>query len=107
MPRPNNIIRNHNDPNTATTLGGIEVKREKEIFLRSYQQTFPVLQTSMHFCFYDPSVRAGTTLFCTCGAPGILVGYHAYGRYNSFIGNEVIACHHFIQYGVHNDGSHE
>lgn len=104
---PNNIIRNHNDPNHAVTLGGHPVNREKEIFLLSYKQWFPVLQTSMHFCFRDPSVPRGTTLFCTCGAPAIIVGYDAYKRYSSFIGNEVIICHNFIQYGQHADGSHE
>lgn len=103
---PNNIIRSHNDPNKATTLRGVEVQREKEIFLPSYRQTFPVLQTSMHFCFYD-ATSFGTSLFCTCGAPGIIVGYHAYGRFNSYVGNEVIACYSLIQFGFHSDGSHE
>lgn len=104
---PNKIIRSHNDPNHAITLGGIPVEREKQIFLPSYRQWFPVLQTSMHFCFRDSSHARGTTLFCTCGAPAIIVGYEAYRKHNSFIGNEVISCHHFIQYGVHSDGSHE
>jgi len=104
---PNNIIRNHNDPNHATTLNGVSVQREKEIFLPSYKQWFPVLQTSMHFCFRDASHARGSTLFCTCGAPGIIVGYGAYKRYNAFIGNEVISCHYLIQYGKHADGSHE
>jgi hypothetical protein len=103
---PNNIIRSHNDPNRAVTLKGKEVQREKQVFLRSYQQQFPVLQTSMHFCFYDPTVM-GTTLFCTCGSSGIIVGYHAYKQFSSYVGNEVIACHHLIHYGQHADGSHE
>jgi hypothetical protein len=104
---PNNIIRRHNDANHAITLGGIPVEREKMIFLPSYRQWFPVLQTSMHFCFRDASHARGTTLFCTCGAVGIIVGFEAYRKYSSFIGNEVISCHHFIQYGQHSDGSHE
>ena len=101
------VIKHFNDPNNAVTLGGVRVRREKEIFLRSRQSHLPVLQTSMHFCFVDTSVPRGTTLFCTCGAPAVIVGYGAYKRYQSYIGNEVIACHNFIQYGVHADGSHE
>ena len=101
------IIRNHNDPNRAVTLFGKEVYREKEIYLPSHHAVIPVLQTSMHFCFRDGSQPRGSTLFCTCGAPAVVVGYEAYRKYTSFIANEVIACHNFIQYGVHADGSHE
>lgn len=107
MPRPNQIVRNHNDPNHATTLGGIPVERKKEIYLPSYHYNVPVLQTSMHFSFHDPSVPRGTTLFCTCGSASVVVGFEAYKKLNSHIGNEVIVCHYYIQYGVHADGSHE
>jgi len=101
------VIRNVGDPNHAKTLDGVYIQREKEIFLPSYQQWFPVLQTSMHFCFRDSSHARGSTLFCTCGASAIIVGYEAYKKYQAYIGNEVISCHHFIQFGVHSDGSHE
>lgn len=103
------IIRNHNDPNSAVTLNGRRVERLKEIYLPSeaYRRALPVLQTSMHFCFRDPDVARGTTLFCTCGSPAIIIGYDAYKKHSSYLGNEVISCHSFIQYGVHSDGSHE
>lgn len=101
------IIQHWNDPNSAVTLGGIPVHREDKIFLSSYQQWFPVLPQSMHFIFKDTSQPRGSTLFCTCGATGIIVGYEAYKDLNSYIGSEVLACHHFIQYGVHADKSHE
>ena len=101
------VIKHWNDPNNAITLRGVPVRREKEIFLRSHQATLPVLPTSMHFCFVDTTVPRGTTLFCTCGSPAIVVGYEAYKRYQSYMGSEVIACHSFVQYGIHNDGSHE
>lgn len=101
------VIRHAGDPNHARTLAGKEVQREKEIYLPSHKAILPVLQTSMHFCFRDASQPRGSTLFCTCGAPAIVCGYEAYGKYQSFIGNEVIACLSFIQYGVHSDGSHE
>lgn len=101
------VIRHFNDPNHAVTLGGKEVQREKEIYLDTYSYYLPVLPTSMHFCFRDTSVKRGSTLFCTCGSFAEVVGYHAYGKYQSYIGSEVIACHSFIQFGVHADGSHE
>lgn len=101
------IIKHWNDPNNAITLNGLPVRREKEIYLRSYERSLPVLPQSMHFCFVDTTVPRGSTLFCTCGSPATVVGYHAYQRLQSFMGSEVIACHYLIQYGVHSDGSHE
>lgn len=101
------VIRRWNDANNATTLDGRPVHREKEIYLPSYQQWFPVLPQSIHFIFRDASKPRGSTLFCTCGASGVIVGPQAYKKYTSFMGNEVLACHHFIQYGTHADGSHE
>lgn len=102
------VIRNVGDPNNARTLDGIPVRREQMIYLPSHHSWLPVLQTSMHFCFRDGSHARGSTLFCTCGAMGIVVGYEAYRKWQSkYIGNEVIACHNFIQFGVHADGSHE
>ena len=101
------IVRNHNDPYKAITLGGRDVRRQDQIFLPSYNQWFPVLQTSMHFCFRDGTVARGTTLFCTCGSFAEIVGYHAYKDLNSFIGNEVVVCHSYIQTRRHADGSHE
>ena len=103
----NNVIKHHNDPKHAVTLHGDNVERQVQIFLPSYRAWLPVLQTSMHFCFRDPSVPRGTTLFCTCGSPAIIVGFEAYKKYNAYMGMEVISCHYFIQYGVHSDGSHE
>lgn len=101
------VIRNTGDPNHAKTLDGIPVERQEVIWLPSHRAFLPVLQTSMHFCFRDGSHARGSTLFCTCGSFGIVVGYEAYRGLNKYIGNEVIACHHYIQFGVHADGSHE
>jgi hypothetical protein len=101
------VVRNHNDPYKAITLNGVPIFRQKEIFLPSHHTHVPVLQTSMHFCFRDSSRPRGSTLFCTCGSMAVVVGYEAYHRVNSFIGHEVIACHNYIQYGKHADGSHE
>lgn len=101
------IIKHWNDPNNAITLGGKPVRREQQIFLPSHKQWFPVLQTSMHFCFRDDSQPRGSTIFCTCGAFAVVAGYDSYKKYNSYVGNEVIVCHNFITYGRHSDGSHE
>jgi hydrogenase maturation factor len=101
------IIRHHNDPNFAVTLNGDRVERTQNMYLPSRHEVLPVMQTSMHFLFRDPTVPRGTTLFCTCGAAGIIIGYQAYKHLTSYMGNEVIACHHLITYGNHADGSHE
>lgn len=101
------VIKHWNDPNNAITLGGMHVRREKEIWVPTHDAWIPCLPTSMHFCFRDESVPRGSTLFCTCGSFAEIVGYHVYNRFSSFMGNEVIACHNFIQSGVHADGSHE
>lgn len=102
-----NIIRRAGDARDTRTLNGREVRRQDSIYLKSHNAVIPVLQTSMHFCYHDGSRPRGTTLFCTCGSPAIVVGYEAYRNLNSYIGNEVIACHSYIQYGKHSDGSHE
>lgn len=101
------IIRNTGDPNHARTLAGRDVRREDHIYVPSYHKNLPVLPQSMHFIFRDASNPRGSTLFCTCGSAAIIVGYHAYRNLNSYIGNEVLACHHYIMYGRHADGSHE
>lgn len=101
------VIRNSGDPNHAKTLQGLPVQREKQIWIPSHNRYVPVLQTSMHFCYRDPSVVRGSTLFCTCGSPAVIVGYEAYRSLTSFIDNEVLVCYHYIQYKVHSDGSHE
>lgn len=101
------VIRNTGDPHRAKTLNGKDVERQKEIWIPSYHAYIPVLQTSMHFCYRDPSNPRGTTLFCTCGSAAVVVGFEAYRKLNSFMGHEVMVCLYYIQYGVHSDGSHE
>lgn len=101
------IVRNLNSPKEATLTDGRRVYRKDYDYLPSHHTTLPYLQTAMHFCFRDGRML-GSTLMCTCGSAGIVVGYEAYRRWQSkYIGAEVIACHNFIQYGVHADGSHE
>ena len=103
-----NVIRNWNSPNEATTLSGHKVKREQAIYLKSHEAAYAVLPTAMHFVYKDPTVIRGSTLLCTCGAVGGVFGREAYRKLTSVnYGNDVISCHHYIQYGKHADGSHE
>ena len=102
------IIKHFNSPKEAVTLDGYRVRREDKIFLKSYNEWFPVLQTDIHFCFKEPSGKSGrSTIMCTCGGFAATFSYDAYKKYSSFIGSQVIACHDFIQYGTHADNSHE
>jgi len=102
-----NVIKHWNDPKNAVTLSGHHVHREERMFIPTHSQWFPILQTSMHFCYRDPTVPRGSTLMCTCGSSAGIFGYEAYKKYNSYVGNEVVACTEFIQQGHHSDGSHE
>ena len=102
------VIRNIGDPKNTITVDGEMVHRENMIYLKSYNQWFPVLNTSMHFCYKDPVIRTGrSSVMCTCGSFGAVFGYEAYKGMNSFIGNEVVACNNLMQYKAHADGSHE
>jgi hypothetical protein len=103
-----NVIRRWNDANHAVTLSGHTVERKEVIYLKSHQNAYPVLPTSMHFVYYDPTVPRGSTLLCTCGASAGVFNYDAYKKWTSrYFGNEVICCTEFIQQGKHGDGSHE
>lgn len=103
------VIRNQGDPNHCKTLNGTWVNREHEIYLPSHHRVYPVLNTSMHFCYREPNSehRYSSTIFCTCGSPAGVFNYPAYMKYQSKNEGEVIACINFIQYGLHSDNSHE
>ena len=103
------IIRNHNDPNHAITVTGQYVQREQTIYLSSHHRAYPVLNSSMHFVFKDPSEheRHGSTLVCTCGASAAVFDYSAYRYFQSKNIGEAVACINLIQDHVHADGSHE
>lgn len=102
------VIRNHNDPTIARTLHGDVVHKQDGIYLPSHKRTYPVLNTSMHFCYRDPSGGTySSTLFCTCGAPSAVFAYPAYRRWTSINRGDAIACIELIQQGKHADGSHE
>jgi hypothetical protein len=49
--------------------------------------------------------------YCSCGSPGVVVGYNAYKQDASpssgkgFATGELLVCHHHATYGKHRDGS--
>jgi len=102
-----NVIRNWNSPKSATTISGHIVTKQPALYLKSHERAYQTLPTAMHFVYYDPTVPRGSTLLCTCGSSAGVFGYEGYKRWSSFIATEIVACHNFIQYGVHADGSHE
>lgn len=102
-----NVIKHWNDPRHAVTLSGHTVERQEAIYLKTHERAYQTLPTSMHFVYRDPTVVRGSTLLCTCGAPAGVFGFEAYRKWSSYIASDIIACTHFIQYGVHSDGSHE
>lgn len=99
-----NVIRHYGDLKNTRNLQGEEVQRQEYLFLKSYKQWLPCLNTDTHFVY--KSNRLGSSTLCTCGSPAVVMGYDAYKKYQSYMGNEVIMCHHFFQYGTHSDGSH-
>lgn len=99
-----NVVRNIGDLKHTKNVDGRDVYRQDEIFLSSYGYHVRCLNTDNHFVY--KSNKLGASTLCTCGSPAVTMGYHAYYKYSSYIGNEVLMCHFFFQYGVHADGSH-
>lgn len=98
-----NVVRNVGTLKNARNVDGEMVYREERIFLKSYNQSCACLPTDNHFIY--KSRRIGSSTLCTCGSACITVGYSQYKKYSSYIGNEVLACQHLMQYGFHADGS--
>lgn len=97
------VVRNLGDLKHARNVDGQMVYRQDEIFLQSYGYPVRCLNTDNHFVFKSHRLGAGTV--CTCGSPAVTLGYHAYYKYSSYIGNEVLCCHYFFETGRHADGS--
>lgn len=99
------VIHQYGRAMKAKLPNGIIVNREDFIYVPSYRNRFPVLPYDSHFIYYNDRYMIGSTLMCTCGSYAEIVGYQAYEKYNSFIGNSVIACSHYTREGKHSDGS--
>ena len=103
------IIRQHGDANHAQTLTGQWIKREDAIYLASHHRAYPLLHTSMHFCFKDPSEShlGSSTIYCTCGSPAGVFDYRAYSRWQSKDEGEIICCIELMEQGRHATGDRE
>jgi hypothetical protein len=97
------VIRHHGEAKYARNVDGQEVKREERIYLSSSREWMLALHTDNHFLY--KSKRIGASVLCTCGSPGITIGYQQYKQYSSFVGNEVLMCQSFVQNKKHADGS--
>lgn len=95
------VVRNVGTVRTATLPNGRVVERADRLQLSD--GWYPVLNTDMHFIYL--TTHFGSRMMCTCGMNGILAGFHAYSKYSSYIGNEVMMCHHYATTGHHADGS--
>lgn len=110
--KPNfHIIRAMNDLNTAETVDGLRVHREKKLFFPEIKRSVVCASYDNHFVFED-SRRKGWTLFCTCGSPAVIAGFRAYARDASpsskefdTIPGELLICYHHSLYNKHLDGS--
>lgn len=96
------VIRNVGRVKTAKLPNGRIVERQEKLHLTD--GWYPCLDTDTHFVFLTSHI--GSRMRCTCGGEAALVGYHAYKKYASYFGNEVVACLDFVNMGHHRDGSH-
>jgi hypothetical protein len=96
------VVRNIGRRKQATLPNGRIVEPQERLQLSD--GWYPTLNTENHFVY--TTTHFGSRMLCTCGGEAALCGYHAYKQYSSYIGNEVVACLDFLQYGRHRDGSH-
>lgn len=91
------VVRSVGTRNEFRTPFGYLVSRKE------YIDGVRCLNTDNHFVYR--TTRLGSASLCTCGSPAVTAGYHAYKKYSSYIGNEVLLCLSFFQEGKHADGS--
>lgn len=97
------LIRKGGRPMEATDHNGRKIYRKDRIFLKSHQAWYETLDFDNHFVYESPD--RGSSIMCTCGSTAVVVNYEYYRQYSSYKG-PIIACSHYIQHGVHADGSH-
>jgi hypothetical protein len=107
------IIHHRGSPNEATTLDGHKVERQEELFIPDWGTFVKCAQYDDHFVYEDPESKniVGRWMhMCTCGAPGIIVGYKAYEQDASKYSGGLLVCKAFTDssietgYGVHQTG---
>ena len=96
------VIRNVGRAKTARLHNGQEVERAEWLQLKDGK--YPTLSGDIHFVYKTKNL--GSSMMCTCGGEAVVVGYAQYKQYSSYIGNDVIMCLNYAQYGEHRDRSH-
>jgi hypothetical protein len=96
------VVRNVGRVKTARLSNGETVERSE--YLPMSGSMLPCLDVDIHFIY--KTKKLGSSILCSCGSPGVAVGFHEYKKYASYMGNEVIMCLSLAQTGRHSDGSH-
>ena len=99
--KPPKIVRSVGDLNRVTADGKV-FTREKFIYIPN-MGVVNCAPYDNHFIFRDLRHK-GWTLFCSCGAPAIVVGYDAYKKDGSNQGQLVVCMFHSSN-NRHSDGS--
>lgn len=96
-----NIIHHSGFPMEATTIDGIKVFREDEIFVPEWQETVRCAQYDDHFVYEEPTHGYGKwSYMCTCGSPAVIVERAAY-RHDSALTGKLLICYFHRIFGKH------
>jgi len=96
------IVKQHGDPNEATTVDGHRVYREEKILIPELGGTVRCAPYSSHFVYLDPANKEGRWFaMCTCGAPAVIVGYDAYKQDASSNEGALLVCLYHAKNGFH------
>lgn len=98
------IVRSVGDRNRVVA-NGKEFTRQKSIIIPGMEnKNIQCAPYDNHFIFRDTR-SLGWTLFCSCGAPAVVVGYNAYRKDASKNQGELLVCYAHAQTNRHADGS--
>lgn len=87
------IVRNQGDLQSAKLPDGTVIKRQEYIFVNN--ELVRTVDSELHFVYQTPDSQKykGWSLWCTCGSIAGVVGYSAYSKLASPIGNgKIVAC---------------
>lgn len=107
------IVRNQGDLKSAKLWDGTVVERQDALWVDGYGLV-KCINTELHFVYAAPKNHKGWGLWCTCGSLAGVVGYGAYSKLASPMGDgKIIACIRLLTtkqnvgLAEHADGSHE
>lgn len=102
------VIKSRGSLNTCKTADGYTVHRRDKIFVTDPEgvngRLIHCAPDDDHFIFVDPvwtKVKGRWFAMCSCGAPGVIVGYNAYATYGSpdmesTNKGEMLICYHYL-----------